>query len=164
MPADQISRTRRLNDLPIRVILDASAILAFAEESIDVGEVIAEVADEGCMFGLPVACLAEAFRLADADRLDMVVNHPAAAVLTVDPLNWRACAMTHLMLGRFDAASALLAAVDNECHLLTGQPGLYAALADGGPIIPLQVRRRPTGWQHGSPDWSECQVPFLEES
>ncbi|MER7334073.1 MULTISPECIES: hypothetical protein [unclassified Micromonospora] len=146
------------------MVLDASAIVAFAEESIDVGEVIAEVADEGCLFGLPVTCLAEAFRLTDADRLDMVVNHPAAAVLTVDPLNWRACAVTHLMLGRLDAATALLAAVDNECHLLTGQPGLYAALDGGGPIIPLQTGRPWTaGGKHGPPDWSGCGMPFSKD-
>ncbi|MFI6266686.1 hypothetical protein [Micromonospora sp. NPDC051006] len=127
-----------MNDCPIRVILDASAILAFTRESIDVGEVIAEVADEGCHFGLPVLCLAESSRaVADRDRLDLLVNHPAAALLTIDPASWQALAVVYDTVGRLDAASALLAAVDNGCNVLTGQPGLYGGLAGGGPIIPL---------------------------
>ncbi|WP_243715552.1 hypothetical protein [Micromonospora sp. KC207] len=102
------------------------------------GEVIAEVADEDCHFGVPVMCLAEASRaVADTDRLDLLVNHPAAAVLTVDPVSWRALAFVYDTVGRLDAASALLAAVDNGCNVLTGQPGLYAGLAGGGPIIPF---------------------------
>jgi hypothetical protein len=58
---------------------DTSAILAFTEGSTAVGEAIAKVADEGCLFGLPVMCLAEAARsVTDTDRLDLLVNHPAA--------------------------------------------------------------------------------------
>jgi len=125
-----------VNDRPIRIILDASAILAFCRESIHVGEVIAELADEDCCFGVPVMCLAEASRAAaDGDRLDLLVNHPAAVVLTVDPSSWRALAVVYDTVGRLDAAAALLAAVDNEGYVLTGQPGLYAGLAGGGPII-----------------------------
>jgi hypothetical protein len=59
----------------IRVLLDASAILAFTRESIHVGEVICEVTDEeGCAVGLPLLCLVEATRaVADPDRLDLLV-------------------------------------------------------------------------------------------
>ncbi|HET6950395.1 MAG TPA: hypothetical protein VFI47_08470 [Acidimicrobiales bacterium] len=62
----------------LRVILDTSAITAFCRESIHVGEVIAEVADEeGAAVGLPVLCLVEATRtVADTDRLELLVNHP----------------------------------------------------------------------------------------
>jgi hypothetical protein len=125
-----------VTDRPVRIVLDASAVLAFCRESIHVGEVIAEVADEECLVGVPVMCLAEASRgAADADRLDLLVNHPAAVVLTVDPLSWRALAVVYDTVGRLDAAAALLAAVDNSGYVLTGQPRLYAGLAGGGPII-----------------------------
>ncbi|MET8088183.1 hypothetical protein [Micromonospora sp. NPDC005194] len=125
-----------MNERPVRIVLDASAVLAFCRESIHVGEVIAEVADEDCVVGVPVMCLAEASRgAADADRLDLLVNHPAVEVLTVDPLSWRALAVVYDTVGRLDAASALLAAVDSGGYVLTGQPGLYAGLAGGGPII-----------------------------
>lgn len=56
-----------MDDVSVRIILDTSAIIAFTRERIDVGEVIAGVADEpGCAFGLPVLCLAEAARVVDA--------------------------------------------------------------------------------------------------
>ncbi|SCL30650.1 hypothetical protein [Micromonospora inyonensis] len=66
-----------------------------------------------------------------------VVNHPAALVITPDPEGWRALAVTYETVGRLDAASAVLAAIDLGCDVLTGQPGLYAGLAGGGPIIPI---------------------------
>lgn len=123
----------------VRVILDASAIVAFTRESIDVGEVIAEVADEdGCVFALPALCLVEASRaVADDARLDLLCNHPAALVISPEPGEWRALAAAHDTVGRLDAASAVLAAIDLDCDVLTGQPGLYAGLAGGGPIIPI---------------------------
>lgn len=129
-----------MTDTPtVRVILDTSAIVAFCRESIDVGEVIAEVADEdGCAFALPVLCLVEASRaVSDRDRLDLLAHHSAALILTPDPESWRALAITYDTVGRLDAASAVLAAIDLGCDVLTGQPGLYAGLAGGGPIIPI---------------------------
>ncbi|OKI47436.1 hypothetical protein [Micromonospora sp. CB01531] len=120
---DQPARTHPLNDLSIRIILDTSAIIAFAKGSIAVGEAIAAVADEGGLFGLPVMCLAEASRSgADPIRLDLLVNHPAAAVLTVDPLKWRAFAVICRRTGQLDTASALLAAADHDCAVLSEHP------------------------------------------
>ncbi|MFG2064487.1 hypothetical protein ACGFIK_24060 [Micromonospora sp. NPDC048871] len=128
-----------MEHVTVRVILDTSAIVAFARESIDVGEVIAEVADEpDAVFGLPVLCLAEAARIvADSTRLDLLTGLPAALILTPDPESWRALAITHDTVGRLDAASAVLAAIDLGCDVLTGQPGLYGGLAGGGPVIPI---------------------------
>ena len=40
-------------DRPIRLIFDTSAIVAFTRQSIHVGEVLAEVADEHAVAGLP---------------------------------------------------------------------------------------------------------------
>jgi hypothetical protein len=42
-----------VTDRPIRIVLDTSAILAFCRESIHVGEVIAEVADETAWSAYP---------------------------------------------------------------------------------------------------------------
>ncbi|MEU8007050.1 hypothetical protein AB0B66_38305 [Catellatospora sp. NPDC049111] len=127
-----------MSDRPVRVILDAGAIKAFTLGSIDVGEVIAEVADEGAAVGLPILCLVEAARsVADTDRLDLLADHSAVVVLSPWPTDWRALAVTCDIVGRLDAASAVLAAYDLDCSVLTNQPGLYAGLADGGPIIPF---------------------------
>jgi ABC-type Fe2+-enterobactin transport system substrate-binding protein len=123
---------------PIRVILDASAIVAFSRGSIDVGEVIAEVSDESAAAGLPMLCLVEASRaVADTDQLDLLVSHAATALMDAEAANWQALAATYDTVGRLDAASAVLAAVDFDCDILTSQPGLYAGLAGGGPIIPI---------------------------
>ena len=46
----------------IRIILDTSATFAYATGSLNVGEVIAEVADEGAGFAVPLLCLVEAAR------------------------------------------------------------------------------------------------------
>jgi hypothetical protein len=123
---------------PVRVLLDASAIIAFTRGSIDVGEILAEVNDEDAAAGLPILCLVEASRaVSDTDRLDLLVAHPATAVLVPRPDDWQALAVTYETVGRLDAASAVLAAIDLDCLILTGQSGLYGGLAGGGPIIPI---------------------------
>jgi hypothetical protein len=123
---------------PVRVLFDASAIIAFTRGSIDVGETLAEVNDEDAAAGLPILCLVEASRaVSDTDRLDLLVAHPATAVLVPRPDDWQALAVTYETVGRLDAASAVLAAIDLDCLILTGQSGLYGGLAGGGPIIPI---------------------------
>ncbi|MEH0981427.1 hypothetical protein [Micromonospora sp. CPCC 205556] len=83
-------------------------------------------------------CLAEASS-ADTDRLNPLVNRPAARCSPVDPVSWRALAVVYDTVGRLDAANTLLAAVDHGCNVLTGLPGLYAGLA-GGQISPSDLR------------------------
>ena len=105
---------------------------------IHVGEVIAEVDDEQAAVGLPLLCLVEATRaVADTTRLDLLVNHAATMILIDDATHWQALVATYEIVGRLDAASAALAAVDLDVALLTGQPGLYGGMADGGPVIPV---------------------------
>jgi hypothetical protein len=41
------------------------------------------------------------------------------------------------VLGRIDAAAALLAASDNDCDILTGEPEVYRVLGDDPPVIPI---------------------------
>jgi hypothetical protein len=128
-----------VSDRPVRVILDASAIVAYARGSIDVGETIAEVDDEYAAAGLPVLCLVEATRaVTDPDRLTLLVSHPATAVVVPEVTSWQALAASYDRVGRLDAATAVLAAVSNGCLILTSQPGLYGGLAEGGPIIPFR--------------------------
>ncbi len=127
-------KTRR----PIKVVLDASAIVEFARESIHVGETLAEVDDEGGGAAVPVSCLVEAVHaVADIDRLNLLVAHRATVAMTDDPADWQVLAATYDITGRADAASAALTALDNGCAVLTRQPGLYAGLEAGGLIIPI---------------------------
>jgi hypothetical protein len=127
-----------MSNRPIRILLDASAIVAFTRESLDVGEVIAEVDDEHAAVGLPVLCLVEATRaIADRERLALLVHHRAGAVIGTDPGDWEALAAMYEIVGRLDAASAAVAAIDGDVSILTAQPGLYGGLAGGGPVIPF---------------------------
>jgi hypothetical protein len=129
---------------PVRLILDASAIVAFTRGSIHVGEVLAEIDDEGAVVALPFACLVEAVHaVVDTDRLDLLVAHRATAVKSDDPGLWRALATMYDIVGRADAAAAALAAIDHDVEVLTGQPGLYAGLDDGGLVIPIEDRPPP---------------------
>jgi hypothetical protein len=127
-----------MSDRPVQVLLDASAIVAFTRGSVHVGEVIAEVDDEQAAVGLPLLCLVEATRaVADGGRLDLLLHHRATVILATEAADWQALAATYDMVGRLDAASAALAAVDLDAALLTAQPGLYGGMADGGPVIPV---------------------------
>jgi hypothetical protein len=118
-----------VTDRPVKVVLDTSAIVAFTRGSIDVGEVIAEIDDEYAAAGPPVLCLVEASSVvAFGDRRELLVNHPATAVLAPDPGDWQALAAVYESVGRLDAASAVLAAIDLGCQVLSGRPGQYAGL------------------------------------
>ena len=59
------------------------------------------------------------------------------SVLPVGAGDWLALAAIYNGVAQLGAASAVLAAIDLDCQVLTGQPDLYSGLADGGPIIPL---------------------------
>jgi hypothetical protein len=86
-----------------------------------------------------VLCLIEASRVtADDGRLDLLLTHPACVLLPVDTEDWQALAATSWIVGRLDAASAALAAIDHGCYALSAQPGIYGGLVDGGPIIPVR--------------------------
>lgn len=120
---------------PLRALLDASAIVAFTRESIHVGEVIAEVAEEGRAVGLPVLCLGEAAHaVADLNRLHLLVHNPICTVIN-PVVPWDDLAWAYDSVGRLDAAVAALAAIDADCHVLTAVPGLYAGMPGGGPVI-----------------------------
>ncbi len=126
-----------MSDQPIRVILDTSAIIAYTQWSINVGEVLAEVTDEGGEAGLPVLCLLDAASAAvDSDRLDLLVNHPCTVVLPVSE-DWRSLRAMRDVVGRTDAATAAVWAYDLGVCVLSGQPGLYAGWGDGASVIPI---------------------------
>jgi hypothetical protein len=122
---------------PIHLILDTSAILAYARGSIHVGEPVAEVDDEGAAVGVPIPCLAEAsWMVGDLGRLSLLVNHPATELVSSSE-DWSALREALEIVGRHDAASALRLAIDLDCDVLTAQPRLYGGMADGGPVIPI---------------------------
>lgn len=123
----------------VRLILDTSAIIAFTRGSINVGEVLAEIDDCGGAAALPLACLiAAAPAAADMDRLDLLVAHPATVVIADEPDLWRPLVSMCEIVGRADAASAALAAIDYGVEVLTRQPGLYSVLNAGDLTITIE--------------------------
>lgn len=124
---------------PIRIVLDTTAITAYAGSSIAVGEVITEVGEENALVALPVACLVEAYRHVPDDQLSTVgllAGHSSVVVVDTDPDDWLALAGLARDLGRVDAAAALLLAVDADGYVLTAEPDAYGN-PDEMPIIPI---------------------------
>lgn len=72
--------------------------------------------------------------ISDTARLDLLLDHHATTVIPVAD-DWQALAATNDIVGLPDAASAVLAAIDEDGYVLTTRPGLYGGLAGGGPII-----------------------------
>jgi hypothetical protein len=121
---------------PVRLVLDTSAILAFAGGSIHVGETISQVDENGAVFGLPVACLASAHK-ADERMLHLLTTHHACELLTVSADEWPQWAVMCEVLGQLDVAAALLAASNFDCDVLTAEPDAYRALGDDPPVIAI---------------------------
>jgi hypothetical protein len=119
-----------VTDRPVKVVLDASAIVAYTRGSIHVGEVITEVDAEGGGFAVPDAALVEASVVgADWDVLDVLLDHPACVRFPDEVVDWRALAAMRILVGRPDAASAAWLALDADAGLLTAEPGTYADVA-----------------------------------
>ena len=126
---------------PVRIVLDTSAILAYVRGSIDVGETIGEVHDDGARIGLPVLSLVEGHKATvEKDWLDRLLDHHASAILGVPGSDWRALAVMYDSVEPMDAAATALAAIDLGCLLLTGRPDLYAGSAVADRIIALPAQ------------------------
>jgi hypothetical protein len=118
------------------LVLDTSAIVAYARGSVDVGEPIAEVSDAGGVVLLPVVCLVEAARRVDDHMLHLLTDHPACEVDPVTADGWPMAAATTRVLGRLDLAVALIAAATGGGFVLTAEPDAYGPLGED-VVIPL---------------------------
>jgi hypothetical protein len=70
------------------VVLDTSATLAYARESLAVGELLSVVSEDGDTTIVPAACVVEAAAQADAREIAMLrllVSLPDVAVTPLDP-------------------------------------------------------------------------------
>jgi rRNA-processing protein FCF1 len=127
-----------VKDPTVRLVLDTSAVLAYAAGSIDLGEVITEVVDEAYRFGVPALCLVEAARLggeAGSAGVRLLAWHPQCAILPLDAGDWEAVAEQARQLGRADLAVCLLEAFDRAGYVVTGEPHAYGDDVDELPII-----------------------------
>jgi hypothetical protein len=118
------------------LVLDTSAITAFAAGSIDVGEPIAEVHSDGGRVVVPVVCLIEAARQVGDDMPGLLVDHPACEVEPLTEELWAAVTAGARILGRLDLAVALLAATSGNGYVLTSEPESYGEIGEDS-VIPI---------------------------
>jgi hypothetical protein len=129
-----------VKDPHIRLILDTSAVLAYAAGSIDLGQTIAEVVDEGGRFGASAVCLAEGIRPVDDDRapgVPLLSRHPRFVPLPVLAEDWDRVGYWARELGRVDRAAAVVEVLDRpDGYLVTAEPARYDIKAlDDLPVI-----------------------------
>jgi hypothetical protein len=119
----------------VHVVLDTSAVVAYAAGSEHVGEPLTQVAENEGAFTAPLTVLAAAAAQVDRAWVDLLTKHPAFEPVDTDWTRWASLAATLGLVGRLDAAEALLVALDCDCDILTAEPELYLALGDDPPII-----------------------------
>ena len=123
---------------PVRAVLDATAIAAYARHDVNLGELLTEITDDGYAFAVPELCLVEAAAAADPDTwpmLDLLLRHSHCVRLPYGD-DWRDLAMAARALGGVARAAAMLAAVDHQAYLLTAEPEAFGG-DDGVLVIAL---------------------------
>ena len=138
-----------INDLPISLIFDTSAVLAFAAGSMHVHEPVIVAGEAGEHVGVPVTCLLEAVRRNPRADLHELLHHPLIAVIVPDPadedllLDW-----TLYYDGREDCAAAAAASYRRgQCCVLTAEPDLYVIGGDRPDwVIPIDGETPPDSW------------------
>src|SRR5262249_9484553 len=121
----------------IHLVLDTSAVVAYAMGSEHVGEPLTQVAENGTAFAVPLTALAAGAAQVDRRWVELLTKHPAFEPVVTEWTRWATLAATLVLVGRLDAAEALLLAFDFNCDVLTAEPGWYAALGDDPPVIAI---------------------------
>ncbi len=128
-------------DQRVRLILDTSAVLAYARGSINVGETITEVIQEGGWIGASVVCLAEASRVVpqqDAFGVPLLANHDRFVALPAEEGEWRKLAWWAKTLDGVDRAATAIEALDRRGYVVTAEPEVYEEKVDGElPVIAI---------------------------
>ena len=136
-----------MSDEEIAVVLDTSALLAYVDGQVAVGELIAEVADEDRRVGVPAACLAAAHAATTSEvgsaLLSLLMTAPAIRLL---PLGADPGVDEARQVGAFARAAggdiatghAARAALAYQAHYATTRPGLaVTVLPDGWSVLDL---------------------------
>ncbi|MFI6326807.1 hypothetical protein ACIBBG_00765 [Micromonospora chersina] len=110
---------------PVRLVLDRSALLAYLAGSVHVGETLHEVISDGVRFGVSAVAAAEAYAAVDdpKDRaaLRRLLALDACAVLATAGGSWQELAYWRGFTGRVDLAATVLACLDHDAPILTGE-------------------------------------------
>ncbi|RAO36888.1 hypothetical protein PSN13_01805 [Micromonospora saelicesensis] len=115
----------------IAVVFDASALTAYIEGNVSVGELMLEVADEGRQVAVPATCLAVAFASVadeiDAALLALMMTAPMIRLLPLDAEDVRDTGrLARAAAGDISFGQAARAALTHEAHYATVQPTVAA--------------------------------------
>jgi hypothetical protein len=127
----------------VAVVLDTSALRAYVDGRVSVGELIAEVGEEGRLVGVPAACLAAAYAGAHDEvgtaLLMLLTTAPTVAVLPLGADVGAAADEARQVGGLARAAGGDLAvghaarvAIAHRAHYATTEPGRAAAVLPAG--------------------------------
>ena len=111
---------------PVRLVLDRSALLAYLAGSVHVGEPLHEVITDGVRFGVTAVTAAETLAAVadpkDRAALRRLLALDACAVLPTAAGSWQELAYWRAFTGRADLASTVMACLDHDAPILTGEP------------------------------------------
>ncbi|MGC4865916.1 hypothetical protein ACLQ3B_10855 [Micromonospora sp. DT53] len=115
----------------IAVVFDASALTAYIEGNVSVGELMLAVADEGRQVAIPATCLAVAFAGVadeiDAALLALMVTAPMIRLLPLDAEDVRDTGtLARAAAGDISFGQAARAALTHEAHYATVRPTVAA--------------------------------------
>ncbi|MGW5576059.1 hypothetical protein [Micromonospora chokoriensis] len=111
----------------IAAVFDASALTAYLEGNVSVGELMLEVADEGRQVAVPATCLAVAFASVtdeiDAALLALMMTAPMICLLPLDAEDVQDTGrLARSVSGDIALGHAARAALAHEAHYATAQP------------------------------------------
>lgn len=113
------------DDRPVRLVLDRSALLAYLAGSVHVGEPLHEVIQDRNRFGVTAVTAAEALALVsdpkDRATLHRLLTLDACEVLATGGDSWHELSYWRTVTGRVDLASTVLAVLDHDASILTGE-------------------------------------------
>ncbi|MBM0207338.1 hypothetical protein JNW90_33410 [Micromonospora sp. STR1s_5] len=115
----------------IAVVFDASALTAYIEGNVSVGELMLEVADEGRQIAVPATCLAVAIAGAGDEvgtaLLALMTTAPMIRLLPLDAEDVRDTGkLARAAAGDISFGQAARAALTHEAHYATVQPKVAA--------------------------------------
>jgi predicted nucleic acid-binding protein len=129
--------------LTVRLVLDTSALLAYVAadvRSVEVGELIATVEENGDTTGVPVSCLLAALARVGADERRKLFELTGAEgpILLLPLLAGDVPAIADLGTGLpMDAAHAAAARAEHDALLGTHDPITYKGIVDPDDILDL---------------------------
>ncbi|MBO4205441.1 hypothetical protein [Micromonospora echinofusca] len=112
-----------IDDRPVRLVLDRSALLAYVEGSVHVGEPLHEVIQDRNRFGVTAVTAAETLAMV-SDAKDRAALHrllalDACVVLPTDGRSWHELSYWRTFTGRVDLATTVLASLEYDASILT---------------------------------------------